>query len=83
MVKNLECYFTSETKCTLQWINSEGYNCTIKRETNLQWEDIGYVESSDQYVADNLLLGEVYIFSVIASNNVGESKDNVISYMHR
>lgn len=84
-VKDLRCYYTSKTSCTLKWTSEGADNFIVRRKNNIsEWDNVGSVGSSRQlYVIDGLMLGEAYTFSVKACNRAGESEDNTISYFHR
>ncbi|XP_057298642.1 uncharacterized protein LOC130629453 isoform X2 [Hydractinia symbiolongicarpus] len=81
---NTICSYVSDTTCELSWEN-KGYRYTIKKQDNenLDWKIVASNITSNKFVLNDMVIGELYKFCVVASNQVGKSDDNIVPYLHK
>lgn len=87
-VRNIHCFYDSYRSCEIRWKN-EGFTYTIKKQDSysLNWHTVARNIASNlaynEYIVDEMVLDERYMFSVIANNPVGQSDESVAFYHHK
>ncbi|XP_057298663.1 uncharacterized protein LOC130629467 isoform X2 [Hydractinia symbiolongicarpus] len=81
-VDKITCFCLSEKSCELRWQHSAD-KYTVKKKSNyFDWEILASGITSNTFIVDDISIGEICTFSVVADNQVGQSDDSIFSYHH-
>ncbi|XP_057298864.1 uncharacterized protein LOC130629617 isoform X2 [Hydractinia symbiolongicarpus] len=81
-VDKITCLFLSEKSCELRWQHSADKYTVKKKSNDFDWKILASGITSNTFIVDDISIGEICTFSVVASNQVGQSDDSIFSYHH-
>ncbi|XP_057292158.1 uncharacterized protein LOC130614732 [Hydractinia symbiolongicarpus] len=82
-VSNIICSYLSSTSCILRWQqHANKYTVSRQESKSLTWNNLATDISCNQYIVDDMEIGETCKFCVVAKNHLGVSDDSIVSYRH-
>ncbi|XP_057298526.1 uncharacterized protein LOC130629384 [Hydractinia symbiolongicarpus] len=82
-VSNIICSYLSSTSCILRWQqHANKYTVSRQESKNSTWNNLATDISCNQYIVDDMEIGETCKFCVVAKNHLGISDDSIVSYRH-
>ncbi|XP_057297706.1 uncharacterized protein LOC130628731 [Hydractinia symbiolongicarpus] len=82
-VSNIICSYLSSTSCILRWQqHANKYTVSRQESKSLTWNNLATDISCNQYIVDDMEIGETCKFCVVAKNHLGISDDSIVSYRH-
>ncbi|XP_057298528.1 uncharacterized protein LOC130629385 [Hydractinia symbiolongicarpus] len=82
-VSNIICSYLSSTSCILRWQqHANKYTVSRQESKSLTWNNLATNISCNQYIVDDMEIGESCKFCVVAKNHLGVSDDSTVSYRH-
>ncbi|XP_057299018.1 uncharacterized protein LOC130629714 [Hydractinia symbiolongicarpus] len=82
-VSNIICSYLSPKSCILRW-QKDANKYTVRRQEskNSTWNNLATDISCNQYIVNDMVIGETCKFCVVAKNHLGVSDDSIVPYRH-